>query len=83
MLPTCSRQVYSSLSSSLSSSSFLATFFFFFLFFFAPVDLDRGCSRIFRISSSSIFLSDLTFARSRAGGAASLVKPFLVIAAAY
>jgi hypothetical protein len=33
-----------------------------------------------RISSSSIFLSDLTLLRSKAGGAPSLVMPFLVIA---
>lgn len=76
----------SSLSSSSSSSSsaaaaFFAGFFFFFLFLlFDPVDFDSGCSRIFKISSSSIFLSDLTASKSRAGGAANRVMPFLVIA---
>jgi hypothetical protein len=62
-------------SSPLSSSSaaaspaaaFLAGFFFFFLFFLVEA-FPMGCSRILRISSSSIFLSDLTFSRSRAGG---------------
>lgn len=73
----------SSLSSSASpAAAFLAGFFFFlFLFLLLVVFLDRGCSRILRISSSSIFLSDLTLLRSRAGGAPSLVMPFLVMAA--
>jgi hypothetical protein len=78
-------------SSSLSSSSslpssaaatFLAGFFFFFLFLlFAPVDFANGLSRILRTSSSSIFLSDLTFSRSSGGGAASRMIPFFVMAA--
>lgn len=60
---------------------FLAVFFFFFLFFpLAPVDRARGFSRISRISSSVIFLSDRTLSRSRGGGAASFVRPFFVIA---
>jgi hypothetical protein len=83
---------HSSLSSSSSSSSslssaaaaaaaFLAGFFFFFLFLlFDPEDLARGRSKIFSTSSSSIFLSDLTLLRSSGGGAASLVRPFLVMA---
>ena len=61
-------------------SAFLAAFFLLFLFFLEPVDLDRGRSRILRISSSSIFLSDLTLVKSGAAGAVSLVIPFLVIA---
>lgn len=67
-------------SSSPPSAAFLAGFFFLALLFFLPVFLARGCSRIFRSSSSVIFLSDLTFSRSRAGGPPSLVIPFLVIA---
>lgn len=76
-------QIYSSsLDSSSSSWAVFLAGFFFFLFFlpFAPVDLAIGRSRIFRISSSSIFLSDLILERSRVGGAASLVMPFFVIA---
>jgi hypothetical protein len=42
--------------------------------------LDVGCSRIFKISSSSIFLSDLTKSKFKAGGAARRVRPFLVMA---
>ena len=77
---------YSSLSSDSSSESwaaaaaFLAGFFFFLLLLFFPVFLDSGCSKIFRISSSVIFLSELTLPRSKAGAAASLVMPFLVMA---
>jgi hypothetical protein len=55
-------------------------FFFLFLFFLLPVERAIGCSRIFRISSSSIFLSDLNCSRLTLG-AASLVIPFLVMAA--
>jgi hypothetical protein len=44
------------------------------------VDLLVGRSRIFKISSSSIFLSDLTESRSKEGGAARRVRPFFVIA---
>src|ERR1700759_3967515 len=67
-------------SSSLLSSSpdFFAAFFFFFLFL--PEFLESGCSRIFKISSSVIFLSDLYCAGSTVGGAAKRVNPFLVIA---
>lgn len=77
---------YSSLSSSSSSSSFsLAAFFagfflFFLLLLLLPVDFANGCSRIFRTSSSVIFLSVLYLARSGAGGALSRVRPFFVIA---
>ena len=72
----------SSSSSAVAAAAFLAGFFFFFLFLlFAPVDRAAGCSKIFKISSSWIFLSDFTFSRSKGGGAASLVMPFLVIAA--
>lgn len=68
-------------SSSSSSVAFFAGFFFFFLFFpLAPVDLAVGCSRIFRICSSVIFLSVLYFETSNAGGAARRTRPFLVIA---
>lgn len=73
-------------SASLFSSSsppavFLAGFFFFlFLFPLDPVDLVKGCSRIFKISSSTIFFSVLNLVKSGVGGAASLVKPFLVMA---
>lgn len=77
----------SSLDSSSSSFSCCCScvaffgFFFFFLFLpLEPVDLANGCSRIFKISSSSIFLSDLNLERSRVGGAASLVIPFFVMA---
>lgn len=54
--------------------------FFFLFLFFLPVLRDRGCSRILRISSSTIFLSDFTLARSKAGGAPTLERPFLVMA---
>ena len=68
-------------SSSSSSAGFFAGFFFFFLFLlFAPVDLAVGCSRIFKISSSVIFLSVLYFDSSGAGGAAKRTSPFLVMA---
>lgn len=73
----------SSLSSSESLSS-LAAFlvaFFFFLFLDLPAFLDNGCSRILRISSSLIFLSDLTLLKSSGGGPPSLVMPFFVMAA--
>ena len=72
-----------SLSSSSPAAAFAAGFFFFFLFLlpFDPVLLAIGCSRIFKISSSSIFLSLLIASRSIAGGADSLVRPFLVSAA--
>ena len=76
----------SSESSSSSSSSdfataFLAGFFFFFLFFdFALLGWARGNSRIFRISSSVIFLSLLYFSRLSLGGAAKRCRPFFVMA---
>lgn len=71
----------SSSSSSAAAAAFFAGFFFFFLFlFFAPVDFEIGCSRIFKISSSSIFLSDLTASKSNGGGAANRVMPFFVTA---
>lgn len=54
--------------------------FFLLLFFLLPVERVRGCSRILRISSSSSFLSDLICSRSTGLGAASLVRPFLVMA---
>lgn len=74
---------YSSSEDSPSSSllSFLAGFFFFFLFLdFAPVAFPMGCSRILRISSSVIFLSDFSFSRGGLIGAARRVIPFLVMA---
>lgn len=61
-------------------SSFLA-FFFLFLLALEPVDLAKGRSRILRISSSSIFLSVLNLDKSGSAGPASLVMPFLVMAA--
>src|SRR4051812_2543299 len=67
-------------SSASASPSFLAGFFFLLLFFLLPVFRDRGCSRILRISSSSIFLSDSYLLMSRGGGPPSLVMPFLVMA---
>ena len=69
-------------SSSSSATVFLAGFFFFFLFLepLAPVDLDRGFSRIERISSSVIFLSVSKLETFKEGGAANLISPFLVIA---
>ena len=71
----------SSSSSSSSAAAFLAGFFFFFLFLlFEPVDFDSGFSKICRISSSVILWSDFKLPKSRAGGAANLVMPFLVIA---
>jgi hypothetical protein len=42
---------------------------------------ESGCSKILRISSSSIFLSVFNLLRSKAGGPPSLVMPFLVMAA--
>ena len=71
----------SSLLSSSSASDFLADFFFFLLLLLGFVSLARGCSKIFRTSSSVIFLSVLYSVKSRAGGAASRWRPFLVIAA--
>ena len=71
----------SSSSSSSFSTAFLAGFFFFFLFLlFELVALAIGCSRILRISSSTIFLSDFHFARSGVGAADNRVRPFFVIA---
>ena len=71
----------SSSSSSSSAAGFFAGFFFFFLFLlFVPVALDIGLSRICKISSSSIFLSDLIESKSNGGGAARRVMPFFVIA---
>lgn len=67
-------------SAAAAAAAFLAGFFFFLLFFFLPVFLAMGCSRILRISSSSIFLSVLYLLRSSAGAAPSLVMPFLVMA---
>ena len=67
-------------SSSSSLSIFFAGFFLFLDFFFPPVDFDIGRSKIFRIPSSVIFLSDFTLSRYGDGGAASRVIPFLVIA---
>lgn len=49
-------------------------------FFFLPLFLERGCSRILRISSSVIFLSVLNLVKSQAGGAPTFVMPFLVMA---
>lgn len=63
-----------------SPSPFCAVFFLFFLVFLDPVDLDSGVSRIFKISSSSIFLSVLNLDKSGGLAAAILVMPFLVIA---
>lgn len=86
LLPTLSiahKPHFYSLSESSESppaAAFLAGFFFLPLLFFLPVFLARGCSRIFRTSSSVIFLSDWTLDRSRAGGPPSLVMPFLVMA---
>jgi len=84
--PTEPFALYSSplLSSSPSSglaAAFLA-FFFFFLFLFLPAFFESGCSRILRISSSSIFLSVLNLLRSQAGGPPIRVMPFLVMAVA-
>jgi hypothetical protein len=68
-------------SSSSEAAFFVGFFFFFFLFLlFDPVDLDSGFSNICKISSSVILLSDFKLSKSRVGGAASLVMPFLVIA---
>lgn len=67
-------------SSSLSSSpAFFAAGFFFFLFL-DLVSFASGCFKISRISSSVIFLSDLYLDGSKAGGAASFWRPFLVMA---
>lgn len=69
-------------SSSSSSAAFLASFFFFFLFLpFAPVDFAVGCSRIFKISSSVIFLFVLYLDSSGGGGALKRTSPFFVMAA--
>lgn len=65
---------------SIYSSPAVVVFFFLLLLFLLPVERARGCSRILRISSSSIFLSDLYSSRSMGAGAASLVRPFLVMA---
>lgn len=63
-----------------ASSAVPSAFFFLFLGFFFPVFLAKGCSRIFRISSSVIFLSVWYLLRSSSGGPPSLVMPFLVMA---
>lgn len=65
---------------SIYSAPSVLVVFFLGLFFLVPVERARGCSRILRISSSSIFLSDLIFSRSTGLAAASLVRPFLVMA---
>ena len=73
----------SSLESSSSSSpaaGFFAGFFFFLDLLFAPEDLEIGCSKILRISSSTIFLSVFNLVLSISGGALSRVIPFLVTA---
>ena len=78
------KEAYSSSLDSSSASAFFAGFFFFLFFLFLdPVDLAKGRSRILRISSSSIFLSDLYWDRSSGAAAASLVRPFLVIATGF
>lgn len=72
--------LYSASASSAVPSAFV---FFLFLGFFFPVFLARGCSRIFRISSSVIFLSVWYLLRSSSGGPPSLVMPFLVMASVH
>ena len=69
-------------SSSPSSAAFFAGFFFFFLFLLlVPDDLANGCSKIFSIASSVIFLSVLYFNSSGDGGALKRIRPFFVMAA--
>lgn len=74
------RAVSKETAKSIFYSSFLA-FFFLFLLVLEPVDLAKGRSRILRISSSSIFLSVWNLDKSGWAGPASLVMPFLVMAA--
>lgn len=83
------RASYGSYSSSLDSSSSSSSsvvaltgfFFFFFLFLLLdPVDRATGWPRIWRTSSSSIFLSVSILLGSNVGGALSRVMPFFVIA---
>lgn len=71
----------SSSSSSTSASAFLAVFFFFFLFLLLELAaFAMGCSKIFKTSSSVIFLSVLNDSRFGVGGALKRVRPFLVMA---
>jgi len=83
-----SQEAYSSSSSSSSDSwasavvsAFLAGFFFFFLFLGLELaGFASGCSRIFKTSSSVIFLSVLNDSSFGAGGPLILETPFLVMA---
>lgn len=69
----------SSSASPAAAAAFLAGFFF-LLLVLALTSLASGCLRISRISSSVIFLSDLSVDKSGVGGPASFWIPFLVMA---